>query len=116
MQPHVLRPLPYTAYVPPDTSGSRATVAVQLATLGSNRVHSRSHGLKVRPLISPLSDLTLTPRPPPVRFRAKLTSPDTFTNLINSLSPLSKIATLKLKADKVHLICLSEGQGIQVWS
>ena len=51
-----------------------------------------------------------------MRFRATLTSPDTFTNLISSLSPLSKIATLKLKADKVHLICLSEGQGIQVWS
>ncbi|KAL8276507.1 hypothetical protein RQP46_011108 [Phenoliferia psychrophenolica] len=48
-----------------------------------------------------------------MRFRADIANTATFTGLISSLTPLSKVATLKLKSDVVHLICFSDGQGIQ---
>lgn len=51
-----------------------------------------------------------------MRFRADIINPSSFTRLITSLSPLSKVATLKLKPDALHLICVSDGQGVQVWS
>lgn len=51
-----------------------------------------------------------------MRFRADITNTATFTGLISSLTPLSKVATLKLKSDYVHLIAVEDGQGIQVWS
>ncbi|GAA5985845.1 hypothetical protein JCM11641_005318 [Rhodosporidiobolus odoratus] len=46
-----------------------------------------------------------------MRFRATISSPLQFTRLITSLTPLSKIATLKLKTDSVHLICTGDGAG-----
>ncbi|KAK4703065.1 hypothetical protein P7C70_g3155, partial [Phenoliferia sp. Uapishka_3] len=51
-----------------------------------------------------------------MRFRADISNVSALSGLISSLTPLSKVATLKLKSDVVHLICFSEGQGIQVWS
>lgn len=51
-----------------------------------------------------------------MRFRADIINQRTFSSLITSLAPLSKIATLKLKADAVHLICAAEGNQVQVWS
>ncbi|GAA6035583.1 hypothetical protein JCM8097_004913 [Rhodosporidiobolus ruineniae] len=53
-----------------------------------------------------------------MRFRAELSNPTQFTRLITSLAPLSKIATLKLSGDAVHLICMGDGArgGVQVWS
>ncbi|KAM0749484.1 cell cycle checkpoint [Meredithblackwellia eburnea MCA 4105] len=53
-----------------------------------------------------------------MRFRADMSSPSTFTALISSLTPLAKVATLKLKSDTVHLICFESvgNGGIQVWS
>ncbi|KDE06384.1 hypothetical protein MVLG_03291 [Microbotryum lychnidis-dioicae p1A1 Lamole] len=53
-----------------------------------------------------------------MRFRATLASPVQFGRLVTSLSPLSKQATIKLKPDSVHLVCLSDttANGVQVWS
>ncbi|KAG0656214.1 hypothetical protein C6P46_000370 [Rhodotorula mucilaginosa] len=53
-----------------------------------------------------------------MRFKADLRHPQQFARLIASLSPLGKIATLKLKPDAVHLICMADGtkSGVQVWS
>ncbi|ORY63660.1 checkpoint protein Hus1/Mec3 [Leucosporidium creatinivorum] len=53
-----------------------------------------------------------------MRFRAEITNPSSFSRLIGSLTPLSKLATLKLKPDTVHLVCLSDGSAgcVQVWS
>ncbi|BGP17888.1 hypothetical protein JCM10213_000966 [Rhodosporidiobolus nylandii] len=53
-----------------------------------------------------------------MRFRATISNPTQFTRLIGSLAPLGKRATLKLKSDSVHLICMGEGAGggVQVWS
>ncbi|GAA5882598.1 hypothetical protein JCM3774_002736 [Rhodotorula dairenensis] len=52
-----------------------------------------------------------------MRFKADLRHPQQFSRLIASLSPLGKIATLKLKPDAVHLICMADGTkaGVQVW-
>lgn len=52
-----------------------------------------------------------------MRFKADLRHPTQFARLIASLSPLGKVATLKLKPDAVHLICMSDGtkSGVQVW-
>ena len=52
-----------------------------------------------------------------MRFKADLRHPQQFARLIASLSPLGKIATLKLKPDAVHLICMADGtkSGVQVW-
>ncbi|GAA6023942.1 hypothetical protein JCM8202_001300 [Rhodotorula sphaerocarpa] len=53
-----------------------------------------------------------------MRFKADLRHPTQFARLIASLSPLGKVATLKLKSDAVHLICMADGtkSGVQVWS
>ncbi|GAA6020065.1 hypothetical protein JCM10207_006774 [Rhodosporidiobolus poonsookiae] len=53
-----------------------------------------------------------------MRFRADISNTSQFTRLITSLTPLGKTATLKLKADTVHLICTGDGArgGVQVWS
>ncbi|GAA6063799.1 hypothetical protein JCM10212_005962 [Sporobolomyces blumeae] len=51
-----------------------------------------------------------------MRFRADISNTSQFTRLITSLAPLSKFATLKLKADAVHLICQGDRGGVQVWS
>ncbi|GAA5850543.1 hypothetical protein JCM5353_009029 [Sporobolomyces roseus] len=51
-----------------------------------------------------------------MRFRADISNTSQLTRLITSLAPLSKIATLKLKADAIHLICQGERGGVQVWS
>lgn len=52
-----------------------------------------------------------------MRFKAEISNPPQFSRLITSLAPLSKIATLKLKEDAVHFICMGDGtkSGIQVW-
>lgn len=52
-----------------------------------------------------------------MRFKADLRHPTQFARLIASLSPLGKVATLKLKPDAVHLICMADGtkSGVQVW-
>ena len=51
-----------------------------------------------------------------MRFRAELSDASNFLKLINSLSPLSKIATLRLTQDNLHLICQTPGENVQVWS
>ncbi|GAA6007126.1 uncharacterized protein JCM10292_004125 [Rhodotorula paludigena] len=53
-----------------------------------------------------------------MRFKAEISNPPQLSRLITSLAPLSKIATLKLKEDAVHFICMGDGtkSGIQVWS
>ncbi|GAA5933726.1 uncharacterized protein JCM15063_001395 [Sporobolomyces koalae] len=51
-----------------------------------------------------------------MRFRAEIANTAQLTRLITSLAPLAKVATLKLKADVVHLICQGERGGVQVWS
>lgn len=55
-----------------------------------------------------------------MRFRAELSNASALTKLISSLTPLSKMATLKLKHDFVHLVCMGDGAGasggVQVWS
>ena len=50
-----------------------------------------------------------------MRFRADISNTTQLTRLITSLAPLSKVATLKLKADAIHLICQGERGGVQVW-
>ncbi|GAA5905934.1 uncharacterized protein JCM6883_002497 [Sporobolomyces salmoneus] len=51
-----------------------------------------------------------------MRFKADISNTSQLTRLITSLAPLSKVSTLKLKADVVHLICQGERGGVQVWS
>ncbi|GAA5882902.1 hypothetical protein JCM16303_006636 [Sporobolomyces ruberrimus] len=51
-----------------------------------------------------------------MRFKADISNTHQLTRLITSLAPLAKVATLKLKADVVHLICQGERGGVQVWS
>ena len=83
---------------------------------------------------STLRRIALTPRPPaphPVtapdrhralhktatmKFRADLSNSSTLLKIINSLAPLSKIATLKLTRENLHLICRTPGENVQVWS
>jgi HUS1 checkpoint protein len=52
-----------------------------------------------------------------MRFRAEISNPTQFTRLVSSLAPLGKVATLKLKSDSVHVICIADGagRGVQVW-
>ncbi|KAK4051962.1 Checkpoint protein hus1 [Microbotryomycetes sp. JL221] len=53
-----------------------------------------------------------------MRFRADVVNVGSFTRLITSLTPLSKIATIKLMHDNVNVICTSDGSAscVQVWS
>ncbi|GAA5878625.1 hypothetical protein JCM8547_003848 [Rhodosporidiobolus lusitaniae] len=53
-----------------------------------------------------------------MRFRAEISNPTQFSRLVSSLTPLGKVATLKLKSDAVHVICMGDGArgGVQVWS
>ncbi|GAA5954655.1 hypothetical protein JCM3765_003844 [Sporobolomyces pararoseus] len=51
-----------------------------------------------------------------MRFRAEISNVHQFTRVITSLAPLSKIATIKLTADALHVICQGERGGVQVWS
>lgn len=51
-----------------------------------------------------------------MRFKADLKNVSSFSQLLNALVPLSKLAMVKLKPDSVHLICLADGPGpAQVW-
>lgn len=51
-----------------------------------------------------------------MRFRADIANTPQLTRVITSLAPLAKIATLKITADTLHVICQGERGGVQVWS
>ncbi|KAM0786318.1 hypothetical protein ACM66B_001793 [Microbotryomycetes sp. NB124-2] len=53
-----------------------------------------------------------------MRFRAEVVNVGSFSRIVTSLVPLSKLATLKLMHDVVNVICTSDGSVscVQVWS
>ena len=51
-----------------------------------------------------------------MKFRADVSNSGIFLKLIASLAPLSKIATLRLTKETLHLICRTPGENVQVWS
>lgn len=52
-----------------------------------------------------------------MRFRAVVTSPGTFLQIVQSISRLAKRCILHFDTDKAALICADETEGgVQVWS